>query len=289
MIENGGLYRCPSCSNRLIAHLGSVREHHFKHHGDFHCSTETYLHLLAKRLFKQSYDTKAPFLVHWQSVDTCTHKDAHDGCFKTKRHTFDLLAEYPILEVEKRDNGFVPDILLSNEAGDKIYIEFANTHYSSNDKIRSGAKIIEISLSKELDIEDIVNLRTIDSSRINIELYNFAVGFFDWGGQCICPMRIEINAPIKRSKRTSVVKKNSPLFAKGDYGYHYVGELEFLVLKSSNLYSAYIKGNLFMDAVQFGNVKYEIYMGKHLIGIASTKEQAVKIAEAFASESDNLF
>jgi len=41
--------------------------------------------------------------------------------------------------------------------------------------------------------------------------------------------------------------------------------------------------------VLLGQVKYEVYIGKHLIGIASTKEDVISITETFASESESLF
>lgn len=48
--------RCPGCRAPLEAHRGSVRVHHFKHHGDRVCTGawETALHLLAKEIVTQA-------------------------------------------------------------------------------------------------------------------------------------------------------------------------------------------------------------------------------------------
>ena len=283
--ENSGLFSCPSCGSRLIAKRGSIREHHFAHKGSFHCSLETYLHLLAKRLFEQAYAIKKPFYLNWTTSDQCTYKDAYKDCKKCKKHSIDLIANYPYLEVEKRDGSYIPDILLSDGKGDKIYIEFAHTHYSSNDKKKSGIKIVEIGIRKESDIEDITESRTIEAGN-NIGLFNFKAGAFNCAGNCISPRIVIEQEPIPRPAYS---KLKSPLFTNGSYGYHYVDGFEFLVLKSSHQYSAYVKGTLFMDTVHLGQVKYEVYIGKNLIGIASTKKHAIKITEAFASESDALF
>ncbi len=287
--ENGGIYNCPSCRSRLIAKIGQHREHHFAHKGSFHCSLETYLHLLAKRLFEQAYAIKEPIYLNWTASDRCTHKDANNNCTRYRNHSIDLMARYPYLEVEKRDGAFIPDILLSDGKGDKVYIEFANTHYSSDDKKKSGIKIVEIGIRKESDIEKITKSRIINACD-NVELFGFNTGSFNCAGHCISPRStLHIEISVSSSPRPAFNNLKSPLLKKGDYGYHYVNGFEFLMLKSSHPYSAYIKDTLFMDTVLLGQVKYEVYIGKSLIGITSTKEGAIKIAEVFASESDALF
>lgn len=287
--ENGGVYSCPSCRSRLVAKIGQHREHHFSHKGSFHCSLETYLHLLAKRLFEQAYAIKEPIYLNWTTSDLCSHKDAYNNCTRYRDHSIDLMARYPYLEVEKRDGAFTPDILLSDGKGDKVYIEFANTHYSSDDKKQSGIKIVEIGIQKESDIEEILKYRSINVGN-NVELFNFKPGSFDCYGDCISPRdTIHIEIPVSTSPRLAFSKLKGPLFKQGSYGYHYVKGFEFLVQKASHQYSAYRKNMLFMDAVQSGQVKYEVYIGKNLIGIASTKEHAIKITEVFVSESDALF
>jgi competence CoiA-like predicted nuclease len=60
-------YFCISCGNELIAKLGKIKKHHFAHKNEVNCSKETYLHLLGKKLFYDSYTecltTKKPFYI----------------------------------------------------------------------------------------------------------------------------------------------------------------------------------------------------------------------------------
>jgi len=212
--ENGGIYSCPSCGSRLIAKIGQHREHHFSHMGSLHCSQETYLHLLAKRLFEQALNVKEPFYLNWRTSYHCIYKDAHSDCIRYKDHSIDILAKYSNVEVEKRDGAFIPDILLSDEQGDKVYIEFANTHYSSEDKKQSGIKIIEISISKESDIEEMCKNRSITAGD-NVELFNFKMGSFNCDGDCISPkISFDIELFVKSCPRPTYSKLKSPLLIK---------------------------------------------------------------------------
>ncbi len=130
-------YTCIGCGARLIPKKGLKNAHHFSHlsmqsmpNQKFNCSPEHYIHKVAKELFFSSFKEKKPFLLTREIEYTCINKIAIMGCSKVKTEVMDLQANYQSIEVEKKDGDFIPDILLSNSSGEKLYIEFAYTHRS---------------------------------------------------------------------------------------------------------------------------------------------------------------
>ena len=73
----------------------------------------------------------------------------------TRTGKFNLLPDYSKCTVEEydKDTGFRPDILLTNEQGDKVYVEILVTHEITQKKIDSGVPIIEIPIYDEDDLE----------------------------------------------------------------------------------------------------------------------------------------
>ena len=71
--NEGHTYRCIGCGVGMIARLGEVRDWHFAHRGDeIHCSTETYLHMVAKGLIKDKFEKNEPFLVGYYRDVKCS-------------------------------------------------------------------------------------------------------------------------------------------------------------------------------------------------------------------------
>ncbi|MFC3902480.1 Competence protein CoiA-like family protein [Acinetobacter marinus] len=156
---------CFGCGNLLIAKVnGKIYTPHFAHKNIQECQGETYLHYLGKQVFFETY-TKClteniPYYVEFEIPKKChkykraIRKYCNLGFVKKK---FDLTEYYSQIEIEKRNEEFIPDILLSRRfsSEDNIYIEIAVTHFLSEKKKKSGKRIIEIPLNSEDDVEKI--------------------------------------------------------------------------------------------------------------------------------------
>ncbi|EKD40803.1 MAG: hypothetical protein ACD_74C00158G0002 [uncultured bacterium] len=171
-------YRCFGCGNIVRPVLPKTRKKHFRHKTQVACSPETYLHKIGKLLFEKNYrrclDLHIPFLVEYPVPVVCnactpTRECKIEGEFKT----FDLTRVFEVVHVEKSDGALVPDLLLESKDGkQKIYIEIAVTHPCSQAKIDSGAKIIEIHLQSDEDL-DILEQTSLSLRDGVVEFYNF--------------------------------------------------------------------------------------------------------------------
>lgn len=163
--QNVGEYICIGCDNALIAKVnGKIKKPHFAHKAVLECNGETYLHRLGKRAFFDTYQKclqeNEPFYVTFHVPKKCqkfkrTIRKHCDLGYEQKR--FDLTNYYSKIEVEKKNDSFIPDLLLSRESqpNENIYIEIAVTHFLSEKKESSGKRIIEIPLDTEEDVEKI--------------------------------------------------------------------------------------------------------------------------------------
>lgn len=175
-----GLYECYGCGNELIPKLGKKNTWHFAHKIDLSCSPETYLHLVSKKLFAQTYSEclaqKTPYFMEVEKIHTCNQFPelfSKNPCKKTISERVDLTRFYDKIEIEKPTNGFIPDILLSSSNGKQIlFIEIAVTHPCDEKKINSKNKILEFEIKSEDDLK-IFKEHTIDTRLPNIMTYNF--------------------------------------------------------------------------------------------------------------------
>ena len=163
--QNVGEYICIGCDNALIAKVnGKIKKPHFAHKAVLECNGETYLHRLGKRAFFDTYQKclqeNEPFYVTFHVPKKCqkfkrTIRKHCDLGYEQKR--FDLTNYYSKIEVEKKNDSFIPDLLLSRESqpNENIYIEIAVTHFLSEKKESSAKRIIEIPLDTEEDVEKI--------------------------------------------------------------------------------------------------------------------------------------
>ena len=169
-------YECLGCGNVLRPVLGKIRNKHFRHKIDQNCSLETYLHRIGKKLFIDTYNKclqkKLEYIIEYEVPTFCDFCE-HGPCEKDKKlAAYDLTKAFVFLYEEKRDNELVPDVLLKTKSGEKIYIEIAVTHQSSNDKIDSGVRIIEFLLNQEEDLK-VFKQTKISIFEDNIEMFNF--------------------------------------------------------------------------------------------------------------------
>lgn len=172
-VDKGKDYICLSCNKVLRPIRGDVRQHHFRHKVQADCSTETYLHNLAKRIFAQTYqgclDNNQPYTVCYQVPVRCNYCNDRGPCdVSHQMQSYDLTKHFKNIVVEARNEGFVPDILLSS-GSNSLYIEIAVTHFIEEKKTSSGIRIVEIHINDESDIDLITScLLTEEDPRIKI-------------------------------------------------------------------------------------------------------------------------
>ncbi len=158
-------YTCLSCGQLLIARVnGEIRQPHFSHKAQVECNGETYLHRLAKQVFKETYEECLkdgnPFLIELNEPKVCDKYKmitCRTGNIGEYTQQYDLTKYYTEIKVESRDGQFIPDISLHSvmRPSDVIYIEVAVSHFLSEKKIYSGKRIIEIDIEKDEDVEAI--------------------------------------------------------------------------------------------------------------------------------------
>lgn len=180
LLDPGCVFRCVACGGELVAKLGDIKAKHFAHKSlTSNCAYESYLHQLAKRTFYAEYskclENNKPFhLVRTESV-TCNHFEHKHGytCARTENKHHDLIKYFDRVALEKHHNGFVADVLLqSSKTGEVLFVEFAVTHKCEEEKIRSGLRIVEYSLTDEEQLEPVKSHNLRDSDE-RITLYNF--------------------------------------------------------------------------------------------------------------------
>lgn len=175
-------FTCLSCGNELIPYLGEIRKHHFHHKVTANnCSQETYLHKLAKNKFYETYDkclkNNKPFIIKIETYPVC---DFYENDFLTvcnlrpQKSQFELTQSFEKIYLERKENSFVPDVLLEDtDTGRKIFFEVFVTNSSSQAKINSNYMIIEFKINSEKDIEEIESCLLEESNKVKfINFYN---------------------------------------------------------------------------------------------------------------------
>lgn len=181
----GKVYYCPQCGNEMIPKMGEINTHHFAHKIECSCNGESYLHRVAKEVFKKIYDTSSEFILEYRKPIICPSRFDLDLCkfasndcifdvITSEIHRIDLKSYFDqcLIEASINNDQFVADIMLRNSSGQHnwiLLIEFYHTHKCSIEKIGSGYHIIEIRIDNEDEI--------IDSNRIGLSdrvtLYGF--------------------------------------------------------------------------------------------------------------------
>lgn len=175
----GKSYTCVNCGKPLIAKQGKVREWHFAHKTNTsNCSFETYLHKLAKYFIREMFNEKQSLVATLGKVtQTCYRmhecpfrKD--NSCLIIKDESIDLL-QYTACVEEASINGFTADLLFTSDTLDPLLIEIYVTHPCTEEKIKSGLKIIEIHIESETDVERLIEGRLTQSKKV--VFYNFNI------------------------------------------------------------------------------------------------------------------
>lgn len=165
-------YHCLNCGAGMIPRMGEVRFWHFAHRGnDDHCGTETYLHKLAKRLIKEKFDREGYFEVGYYRDVKCSDQDTcpftkPEECHDRKLDPFDLKQFYDTCIEEQSVNGYIADLMLtSSEKPDRepVFIEIQVSHKSTDQKLQSGLRIIEIRIKTEEDIKSLLGSPIVEN------------------------------------------------------------------------------------------------------------------------------
>ena len=181
----------------LIPRLGKIKMKHFAHKSILGVlgSRETYLHALGKKIFFTEYtnslESKTPFFLDYVSRRNCIRlKEEYDTTcsLKEEKRKFDLSKYYKEILMEKKDDNFIPDLMLLNTTTkEKIYIEIAVTHQSSVEKINAANRILEFFVDSEEDAEELRNFK-LGRSNTAVQYHNFKqnleTGIFCKPGGC---------------------------------------------------------------------------------------------------------
>lgn len=201
-VIKGKDYTCISCSGPLRPVMGEIRQQHFRHRVQVDCSPETYLHNLAKHVFLQTYNdclaNGKPFMVEYLVPTYCS---ACNTCLGYETKQADLTRHFKNIDLEVPDRGFIPDILLATTSGgEALYVEIAVTHFVEENKVSSGARIVEIHVCIESDI-DLISSCCISEADPRVTIYNFKKEPLLRVGQHKCPSSTPLDKPTDNPKQ----------------------------------------------------------------------------------------
>jgi len=152
---------------------------HFRHigntggRGGIGCgSYESYIHNFSKRKFAENYEYTSSLELK-RKLEIVCNKAKYSECSFPLDDVINLKEKYPYIKVEARDGSFIPDCLIYNNNGEKIYIEIKYKSPVSQEKKDSGIPIIEIEVETEEEILEIINDGFIDDKNHKIHLINF--------------------------------------------------------------------------------------------------------------------
>lgn len=222
-VVRGKEYACLSCGNVLIPVLGEFRQKHFRHKIQVECSSETYLHNLAKRMFFQTYNeclnNNRPYFIEYCVPTRCNACKEYGPCeigHELKRT--DLAKHFKETSLEIRDDEFIPDILLKS-GSESLYVEIAVTHFVEEKKASSEKRIIEITVNDENDIELITSCQLSErDERVSIRNFRLTPINSNLGNECRKTVNCFVLYPNGKSKLGSIpVLEYESLVDKGMY------------------------------------------------------------------------
>lgn len=170
-----GPFRCIGCNSELVPALGDIREHHFKHKSQTHCSPETYLHKAAKLAvftgLKKASEENGEYWVFAKQAVHCPkgfRKGACGNCGQ-QPSKLNLAKLINSVSLEKKAKGFIADVLAEDtHNGLQIAIEICVNNPCSAEKISSGLRIIETQVSNEVDVQRLYSGIPISSKDYNL-------------------------------------------------------------------------------------------------------------------------
>ncbi len=170
--RKSSMFTCIGCGHEMVAVLGDIRKHHYRHKNNENCSHETYLHNLAKKRIKEIFDSQDTFLIHYKAINSCDLFGTCNlhRCQSSFWQIIDLKKFFDTCELEKGCGNFRPDVLLTHSEfpNRKLFIEIHVKNPCSPEKIGSGIKIIEIDVFNEDTI-----IYPFHEHLKNVHFYNF--------------------------------------------------------------------------------------------------------------------
>lgn len=180
-------YFCMGCGKEMVSKLGEHNRHHFAHRVKLEgaeCSKETYLHQLGKYLFRKWFETNSAFRITLEQECRCSEEDrcpmySELACRNFQKNSYNLKKYYSICTPEKGYDGYVADLLLEDESAKypPVFIEIFCKHKCTDEKIKSGHRIIEIKVESEEQLLGL-NHRTLMNNEW-CTLYNFKTEYID--------------------------------------------------------------------------------------------------------------
>lgn len=183
-------YHCPNCGHSMLPRLGDHNAHCFAHSENQKCGVESYIHSTAKLILSERFNNKeTPLKIalspqrRCRQYDTCPLVQQYDCKYSYKEETYNLTEYYgqaPEIEVDiletDGETHFRPDVLLrsSNLKRQDIFIEVFYKHRSSNKKIESGHRIIEIRIRSLEDLKALEVSECLKESE-DVHFYNFVI------------------------------------------------------------------------------------------------------------------
>lgn len=232
----GDKYKCPCCGFGMVPHMGKVRKWHFAHKAGATCNYETYLHKVAKARIRQAYLSSEKFIISFNPLHVCSadcpiKKDSK--CERRSYREFDIREYYDECKEEATFDGFRADLLLRSSLHpdrEPIFLEIHVSHKSSEKKITSGHRIIEITIETEEDINAIISNSRIEGvhSKSRIELLEDA--------KCVF-YNFNRTYPIKPSEKLFVTKYYFA-FKEFNQEYHEIQEMCYCFESVNTLLSA---------------------------------------------------
>lgn len=187
--STGHKYFCPHCHCEMYPTFGPKQEHHFRHNGT-QCQHDNYLHSVAESMFQAEYlkclENEEPFILELHSRvacdRNCTEKKNRICTSFHNTTSVDLTKIYRNVRLETNvnleDGRFRrPDILLTSDSGEQLWIEIWVKHETSEEK-RNDGRIIELKITSEKDLDQIKNhklTKTIDNE-LAVRLFNVEFG-----------------------------------------------------------------------------------------------------------------
>ena len=174
--DNSQFY-CLSCHHLLTPVLGQKRQHHFRHLEEIECNGETYLHKLAKLLFKQKFEHTDAINIHRTKhvfcsyIENCKKTKDKSRCNRFEDTIINLKSYFDSCTIEKGYNGFIADILLESTKSvvPPLMVEIAVTHPCSIEKIESKTPIFEITIKNEDDVINMFHGNILDGQEYNFK------------------------------------------------------------------------------------------------------------------------
>lgn len=179
--RQGEKYFCPNskCDERLIIKDGGYKRKHFSHvkNGD-KCSYDNYLHTLAEKRIVEWFNSAEKIILLLDVDIYCFNYNkcdwGNENCSHIEKRPFDLKQYYNCIEIEKKEDGFIWDLWLTNKENrySPMAIEIFVTHKCEDEKLKSGYKIIEIKLENEEQLDMLIKSNELLESE-SISIYNF--------------------------------------------------------------------------------------------------------------------